>query len=247
MRRFAVLAAVASLCGCALGGTGRADSINVDFNEDRGRSGTYAGAAVLGQAGDIWNAVGGIVVDQTPHNGLSLVTSSGAASGVTLSFSGQAGFEDRVADAVFKGTPYAALMDDYAFTLFNPATVSFSGLTPDGTYRLILYSSSNRPGRDTVFTVDGSSETVADPSGSTTLQNGLNYADFTATADASGNLSFTFTGGQQPEGDLNGIQLQSLATTATPEPASLALLGFGALGLAGYGWRLHRRRLPAAP
>jgi hypothetical protein len=36
------------------------------------------------------------------------------------------------------------------------------------------------------------------------------------------------------------------ATTATPEPASLTLLGFGAVGLLGYGWRLHRRGWPAA-
>jgi hypothetical protein len=44
------------------------------------------------------------------------------------------------------------------------------------------------------------------------------------------------------EGDLNGIQLQSLASAAAAtEPASLALLGAGALGLAGYGWRQRRR------
>jgi hypothetical protein len=241
MKRLAHLAVVACLCGCALTGTGRADSINVDFNRNGGTSGTYTGAAVLGQAGDTWNAVGGSGQgDTTPRNGLSLVTSSGAASGVTLSFSGQQGFFD-ASDAVFHGTPFQALMDDYVFSFFSQtATATFSGLTPGGSYRLILYSSSNQAGRPTVFTVDGSSETVADPSGSTTFQNGLNYADFTAMADASGSLSFTFRGGNV-EGDLNGIQLQSLATTATPEPASLTLLGFGAIGLLGYGWRQRRR------
>jgi MYXO-CTERM domain-containing protein len=33
-------------------------------------------------------------------------------------------------------------------------------------------------------------------------------------------------------------------TSATPEPASLTLLGFGAVGLLGYGWRQRRRVLP---
>jgi hypothetical protein len=31
------------------------------------------------------------------------------------------------------------------------------------------------------------------------------------------------------------------STTAAPEPASLTLLGAGALGLAGYGWRKRKR------
>jgi hypothetical protein len=35
-------------------------------------------------------------------------------------------------------------------------------------------------------------------------------------------------------------------TSAAPEPASLALLGIGAVGLLGYGWRQRRRVLPLA-
>jgi hypothetical protein len=245
MKRLAFLAVVACLCGCALAGPGRADSINVDFNANGGPAGTYTGAAVLGQAGDTWNGVGGGRPDTAARTALALVTSSGAASGVTLSFSGQTGFFDATnVGAVFAGTPYAALMDDYVFARTpsgqTAITATFSGLTPGGSYRLILYSASDTRGRPTVFTVDGSSETVADPSGSTTLQNGLNYADFTTTADAGGTLSFTVGPGVGIEGDLNGIQLQSLATT-TPEPASLTLLGVGALGLVGYGWRQRRR------
>jgi hypothetical protein len=119
-------------------------------------------------------------------------------------------------------------------------------LTPNGNYRLILYSAANPPGHKTIFTVNGSSETVADPNSIPTLQNGLTYADFTATtADAKGDLSFTVsfpdTGADSDEGDINGFQLQSLSlTAAVPEPASLILAGIVAAGLAGYGWGRRR-------
>ena len=37
------------------------------------------------------------------------------------------------------------------------------------------------------------------------------------------------------------VTIQTTTTVATPEPTSMALLGIGAIGMAGYGWR--RRRL----
>jgi hypothetical protein len=41
----------------------------------------------------------------------------------------------------------------------------------------------------------------------------------------------------------DSFTLQVGPATAMPEPASLTLLGIGAVGLAGYGWR-RRRRAP---
>lgn len=47
------------------------------------------------------------------------------------------------------------------------------------------------------------------------------------------------SGGTEPL-DLDNLVLTQ-TTTATPEPASLTLLGFGAVGLLGYGWRRRKR------
>jgi hypothetical protein len=42
---------------------------------------------------------------------------------------------------------------------------------------------------------------------------------------------------------LDTLVIATSSTAAAPEPASLTLLGVGAVGLLGYGWR--RRRLAA--
>jgi hypothetical protein len=74
------------------------------------------------------------------------------------------------------------------------------------------------------------------------------HSDFTQngiTSD-SNNGNFTYNGAFVGLGAA-GIPLELFGptlTTATPEPASLTLLGVGAVGLIGYGWR--RRRVVSA-
>jgi hypothetical protein len=91
MRRFAFLAAIACVCGCVLSGTGRAQSsvdlINIDFNRTGDPAGTYSGAAVLGAAGDTWNAVAGSNPDTGARSMLPLCSSAVGARRETPSWS----------------------------------------------------------------------------------------------------------------------------------------------------------------
>ena len=111
----------------------RADLIDVQFNTSG--TATYSGAAVLGAAGDVWNAFGQNTESGASGSG-SLVRSDGTASGVTLSYSTPTGFYDASGNgAIFNGTPYSNLMSAYLFGdiggfFAGPGTVSFAGLTP---------------------------------------------------------------------------------------------------------------------
>ena len=105
--------------------------------------------------------------------------------------------------AIFNGTPYANLMTAYlvadVFGTFGPGTVSFAGLTPGDSYRLILYSAANSVGRVTDFTLsDGLMQSVT-PSGSATFAKGDTYADFTTTANSQGGSRSRSRQGTRPK------------------------------------------------
>jgi hypothetical protein len=239
VRLFAPALGILMACLGAVSPAQGGNLFDVDINATVGFgvSGTYSGAAVLGAAGDTWNSFTGDFFDSTARTNLALVDSNGASSGVTLSFSGQTGFFDTGNDGVFSPTAFAALMDDYLF-VYPPSSVAvtFAGLTAGDAYRLILYSSANAPGRDTIFTVNGSSQTVQDFSAATTFAFGLNYADFTTAADGSGKVSFTVAPGQFGEGNLDGIQLQDVTSRSVPEPSTSVIVSvlIGAFGIRAY-------------
>lgn len=206
--------------------------VNVDFNQTTfSSSPTYSGAAVLGASGDIWNGIGGPFFSPSPVSatGVPLVDAANAATGVTLDYS-VTGFFDAgssTSPPFFTGVAYD-LLRDYAF---SSGDVTLSGLTAGTDYRVILYSSTNAAGRITEFTLSGVTQTVA-PISTSNLAEGINYANFTTTADASGQIfiSFKGIGTSDSEGSLNGLQIK-----AVPEPSSLlstlvAVAGF--LGLA---------------
>lgn len=210
--------------------------INVNYTIIGG--GDYTGAAVIGEATDIWNTIGlgrdtsGGGIIQTNNNlvdvkgdntGVSVVT-TGVASD-TGGWSGSYGFDV---------TPYAGLMNGYLFTNgSNPTdsygTITFSGLSASTPYDVYLYSQGDSAtgGRQLGVTVNGTSYTtyssVADASA---FIEGQNYLLIHATTDASGDLAIGYNQAAL-EANINGIQI-----AAVPEPGTIVLLGVGGLAVA---------------
>ena len=150
--------------------------------------------------------------------------------------------------------PYRALLSSYTGgakfgggrTDIFPVTLTMSGLTVGHTYEFEWWS--NHSG-DTVQTfttaMAGNSVTLnSNVTGGSQLGGVGQFAIGTFTADAPSE-QITFTGSSPNVGSiLNGLELRDLgpaAATGVPEPPSLTLLGLGALGLLGYGWRKRKQ------
>lgn len=198
----------------------RAQLIDVHFINDSyglGSAGgpsvgpAMSGAALLGAAGDTWNNI-----SVTNGTGLSLTNADGSPSPVTITFAADGGYDVRAfgGSTPFTNTPYNALMECYLFTKGVPQTITLSNLTPNSPYNLVLYSGEDHPAsnRMTFFTVNSNAQVSTWNGTSSNFVDGIDYVQFPAASDASGNLVITWAGSGSLEGDINGFQLQPLAT-----------------------------------
>jgi hypothetical protein len=186
MKRLAVLAVVACLCGCALAGTGRADTIY-------DATGTFNDGAVL--SGTVtFNDTGGLVAASLQVTLAGMVVVDTSMGQPTVGLSQLIGFDGKTYDNLEGGD------------FLDQASLD-----------LIFLASS----------IPGSSSVTIQP----TAPVGPFGSESSSYLPANGDFPIFFSTGE----------LTPEAPTSAPEPASLTLLGIGAVGLLGYRWRRRRR------
>ena len=195
----------------------------------------------FGGAGDVWNSYvtpPGFAEDFAARPLNNLVDSTGAATGVDLTFTGVGGAfkvdwmgDDLTSDGIYcypglVGYTYDGYYANpqYTTTMTDSIEWELSGLTAGGSYQMANYSSDN-----TMFNIDMTIDTngdgdLSDETPFTVVADGT--PDFTSiTASAGGTISGSLTTAAGiDEGHWSGFQL-------IPEPATVALLGLGGLVL----------------
>ena len=190
------------------------NTLNIDV--DFGSSATQSGAAVLGTAGDTWNAI-------SATTGTIKNTANATLSGVGLTLASSGVFTDTGGTAMDAAT--TALMQDYAYGNNSSVTVSLTGLAPytNSPFTLVVYSAGDNSGQGGSFSLTGA--TGGNTTGALNTSGlsrqisagpGVVYNIFNGTL-TNGTLTFTCTAinGQQFT-EVNGFQLQFAPATNDP-------------------------------
>jgi fibronectin type 3 domain-containing protein len=207
-----------------------------------------SGAGAIGSPGDIWN--GENTLGATTFTAGALVNSDGSASAVTLSlFAAGGAFDnnspgfgiispfswasvaDMNADIGYPNSPYAALMSSAINTGASGANsfVALGGLTPGAAYTLFVYSAGNDAGRISSFWItnnvyNGPTNSCTYDDHTITMVSGVDYLEFSASADVNGDLTINFGNGLN-ENDLCGFQLIEGSVQAAAITTSAPLSG----------------------
>jgi regulation of enolase protein 1 (concanavalin A-like superfamily) len=208
-------------------GVGQVNSMATLINGDFGSAATQTGAAVLGSAGDAWNALNGSA-------NTIFDSSNNVVSGVRLTLVNASQlYTDAGGIAMDAST--AALMEDYAFGYNNPSytatvTVSLTGLKKytNSPFALVVYAAGNQSGQGAILnlttgaTGGNSASTLATTATSRQISArlGVAYNTFTGIL-TNGTLAFTATeSAGQMFTVVNGFQLQFSPLIIATQPVS---------------------------
>ena len=228
--------------------TTRADTVNIQFEGTgvfTGQQGSFSGnqGAYTGDgiAAPVWNVLSESA-SATSDSMSNLVTSGGLATSVGVSFTATSTYGDPTspANALLGGTLIASSN--------NTGTVTLAGLADSGNYTLYIYGQNAGYNSDiTTYSITTGTGSPASGQFNNTVDGGSssgifynnstnnNYTIFDATANATGTLTVSFTGGAG-EGVLNGLQV--IGVTPVPEPTVIGMLAIGS----GIGLLLLKRR-----
>ena len=193
--------------------------INVDFSTVMNGTSYSATASPLAYTGSTWNDVG-----NGGSGSASLLDSTGAGTGATISWSG-VGTSDTNTNSL--------LMLHQCIYTDSSQVVTIGGLDNSKTYNLYM-ASAWKDVWGATFTVGANSHTSVGTQGSTWVD-GTNYVVFPGVQPTGNQIAITFAKLPGQLAIFNGLQIQSV-----PEPSTVILLGMSTLGLCLAGRRCRR-------
>lgn len=208
--------------------------INLNFGK------SYTGMAVspAGTDSDTWNYINYASLSSynlnngyAPDKAFKLLDSKNLETTVELTQFSSSSLNNISSYTAFPGN---TLMNSYAqATPGHTGTIEFTGLTP-GTYKLYVYSQNEKNTTNYAVSITANGVTFSTQKSDGTLDHFVspdNYATaiVTVSSDTALSISFTGIGGQ---GDINGIQIESIE--AVPEPENITLLGIGGILVFGF-------------